>query len=171
MTIEIRRARVPDASFLPAIETSAAVLFRRDPQLAWLADAPVADTACHEQRIRTQVVWVAIAGDAGPCAFLAAQVFGPQLHVWEVSVASDHQGRGIGKALLQTAIEHARQQGLKSLALSTFRELPWNEPFYQRLGFVTLETARLPARLHQVLADEVAHGLPAQRRCAMRLLL
>ncbi|KTC40361.1 GNAT family N-acetyltransferase [Pseudomonas sp. L5B5] len=171
MTINIRRARVPDAAFLPPIERSAAALFRSDRQLAWLADAPVTEAACHERHIQAHPAWVAMAEDACLCGFLTARVFGTQLHVLEVSVASDCQGRGIGKGLLRAAVEHARQQGLDALTLSTFRQLPWNEPFYQRQGFVTLQASELSPRLRQVLADEAEHGLPAQRRCAMHLLL
>lgn len=169
MTIQIRRARVSDADFLPAIETCAAELFRSDAQLAWLADAEVADAPSHRDNIRHHPVWVAVTSDDHPCAFLNAQVCDRELHVWEISVARHHQGQGIGKRLLQAARQYAEQQQLEALTLSTFRELAWNEPFYQRQGFVTLRQAQLSPRLRQVLADEAQHGLPAARRCAMRL--
>ncbi|MDP9528416.1 GNAT family N-acetyltransferase [Pseudomonas protegens] len=171
MTIQIRRARVADAAFLPAIETSAAELFRSDPQLAWLADAEVADAQSQRDNIRRHPVWVALTADGTRCAFLNAQICDRELHVWEISVATGHQGQGIGKRLLQAAREFALEQQLTALTLSTFRELPWNEPFYQRQGFVTLQPAQLSSRLRQVLADETQHGLPAARRCAMRLTL
>ncbi|ROL63365.1 GNAT family N-acetyltransferase [Pseudomonas protegens] len=171
MTIQIRRARVADAAFLPAIETSAAKLFRSDPQLAWLADAEVADAQSQRENIQHHPVWVAVAVDGTRCAFLNAQICDRELHVWEISVASGHQGQGIGKRLLRAARQYAGEQQLEALTLSTFRELPWNEPFYQRQGFVTLEPAQLGPRLRQVLADETQHGLPAPRRCAMRLTL
>ncbi|QIH07980.1 MULTISPECIES: GNAT family N-acetyltransferase [unclassified Pseudomonas] len=171
MTINIRRARVSDANALPAIETCAARLFLRDPQLAWLAEAPVLDAEGHRRNIQRLPVWVACPAEDQPCAFLCAEPLGHELHIWEISVASDYQGQGIGKALLQAAIEHARQQRLKALTLTTFRQLPWNEPFYQRQGFITLDAGQLGTRLEQVLLDEQQHGLPALRRCAMRLLL
>lgn len=171
MTIVIRRARVPDAAFLPAIETSAAELFREDPQLAWLAEAEVADVASHQQNIQRHPVWVAVTVDGVHCGFLNAETCDRELHVWEVSVAGGYQGRGIGKRLLQAAREYAQQQRLDALTLSTFRQLPWNQPFYQRLGFVTLEAGQLAPRLRQVLADEARHGLPVERRCVMRLTL
>ncbi|PNV97954.1 GNAT family N-acetyltransferase [Pseudomonas protegens] len=171
MTIEIRRARVTDADFLPAIETCAAELFRSDAQLAWLADAAVADAPSHRANIQRHPVWVAVTADDIPCAFLNAEACDRELHVWEISVARGHQGQGIGKRLLQAARQYALEQQLEALTLSTFRGLPWNEPFYQRQGFVTLEQAQLGPRLCQVLADEARYGLPAARRCAMRLAL
>ena len=42
MSFVVRRARQNDAAALPAIERSAAELFRTDPTLAWLADTDVA---------------------------------------------------------------------------------------------------------------------------------
>jgi predicted N-acetyltransferase YhbS len=59
MNMLIRLARPADAAALPAIERSAAELFRLDPQLAWLADAEVADVAQHLRAIEEANVWVA----------------------------------------------------------------------------------------------------------------
>lgn len=171
MTLSIRRARWPDAVYLPAIERSAAARFRCDPELAWLADAEVIDAAQHRRNIEQQAVWVAVGSDGWVRGFITAECCGTALHVWEVSVDSAFQGQGIGTALLQAVVAHARQQGCRSLTLSTFRQLPWNEPFYWRFGFVTLPDAGLDSRLREVLAEEVRHGLPGARRCAMRLVL
>ncbi|AJO78545.1 GNAT family N-acetyltransferase [Pseudomonas sp. MRSN 12121] len=168
MNLHIRPAIETDATLLPAIERSAAALFRRDPELAWLADAEVPDAAQHRARIRQQRVWVAVL-EQRVCAFLDAEACGDALHIWEISVYAAAQGRGIGRRLLQTVAEQARRQGFAALTLSTFRQVPWNEPFYQRCGFVTLEGEQLDPRLQQVLAEEARHGLPAARRCAMRL--
>ena len=57
------------------------------------------------------------------------------------------------------------------MTLTTFRTIPWNCPFYERLGFRTLDEADLSPRLLAVLDEEDAHGLPRDTRCAMRLTL
>ncbi|MGE7955880.1 GNAT family N-acetyltransferase [Pseudomonas sp. NPDC089530] len=168
MNLQIRKATEADAAQLPAIERSAAELFRHDPELAWLADAEVTDAAQHRAHIRQQRVWVALL-DRRVCAFLDAEACDDALHIWEISVDAAAQGRGIGRRLLETVREQARRQGFTALTLSTFRQLPWNEPFYQRCGFLTLEANQLNPRLQQVLAEETQHGLPAARRCAMHL--
>ena len=54
---------------------------------------------------------------------------------------ADFQCQGAGRKLLLMAVEHARDRALYGLTLTTFRELPWNEPFYQRMGFGTLSRA------------------------------
>jgi GNAT superfamily N-acetyltransferase len=171
MNFIIRRARLSDASDLPAIERSAAELFRCDPSLAWLADAQVTDAEQHRRAIETDEVWVAQSPDGVLMGFLSAVEVDNELHIQELSVRQHFQGRGAGRKLLLTAVEHARDRELYGLTLTTFRDLLWNEPFYQRLGFETLSPAQLGSRLATVLNDEVAHGLPGERRCAMRLHL
>ncbi len=93
------------------------------------------------------------------------------LHVWELAVRQDRQGRGIGRRLIARAIDQARDLELSSVTLTTFRHVPWNEPFYAKLGFDTLPVAESGPRLESILAREVAQGLPGDRRCAMRLRL
>jgi len=169
--ITLRRAQPTDADSLPAIERSAAALFRAAPALAWLADASVTDTQQHLHAIETADVWVAQSADGALTGFLSAIEVDNQLHIQELSVSQHFQGQGIGRKLLLAAIEYSRKRELYGLTLTTFRDLPWNEAFYQRLGFETLSHAYLDSRLTAVLSNEVAHGLPAERRCAMRLIL
>ena len=169
MTDSLRRAHVDDADALPDIERSAARLFAQDPELAWLVDAAVISGPEHRQHIATSPVWVVEAADGGIVGFLSAAVEGRQLHVQELSVGRSAQGQGLGRRLLQAAIEHARDQGLLAVTLTTFRELPWNEPFYRRCGFATLAAQQIDPHLQQRLDAEAAHGLPRHRRCAMRL--
>ncbi|ETH81148.1 acetyltransferase, GNAT family [Bordetella pertussis STO1-CHOC-0017] len=78
------------------------------------------------------------------------------------------QGRGIGGRLVRAAIDAAAAAGLPAITLTTFRDLPWNQPFYARLGFATLQADGLNVRLQAILAREASLGLPAARRCAMR---
>ena len=54
---------------------------------------------------------------------------------------------------------------------TTFREVPWNAPFYTRLGFAMLDELTLPAGLAAKRDQETRHGLPPESRCAMRLAL
>ncbi|WLH38415.1 GNAT family N-acetyltransferase [Pseudomonas sp. FP2196] len=167
----IRLAQPADAAALPAIERSAAELFRLDPQLAWLADAEVPDATQHLRAIEQMYVWVADSADGQLAGFLRALEIDHQLHVEELSVSQHFQGQGIGRALVSAAIEHARQKQLTAVTLTTFRDLPWNAPFYQRMGFTLLPPEGTEAHLLDALKAEIIHGLPSERRCAMRLLL
>ncbi len=60
---------------------------------------------------------------------------------------------------------------MEALTLTTFRDVPWNAPLYQRLGFELLTGPEIGERLARILVGEAERGLPGDRRCAMRLLL
>ena len=112
-----------------------------------------------------------MSGEKVITAFLSAEYFAQDLHIWEISVHASAQGRGIGRRLIEAVVTHAREIGLEAVTLTTFREVAWNEPYYVRLGFETLSDDALSPRLRAVLDAEIANGLPGERRCAMRLSL
>jgi hypothetical protein len=46
--------------------------------------------------------------------------------------------------------------------------VPWNAPYYERLGFRRLADADLTPGLREIRAEEAAHGLDGWPRLAMR---
>lgn len=80
----------------------------------------------------------------------------------------DFAGRRIGARLLDAATELARSRGLAGLLLTTFRRLPWNAPYYARLGFITLTEAAIGPDLRLELLRQQAAGLDMPNRVAMR---
>ena len=167
--IVIRLARADDADALPVIEQSAGEAFRSIPELAWLADGDNVSVERHRALIAAGACWVAADEEDLPVGFLSAGIEGDALHVWELDVRLDRQGRGIGRALLQRAIVGARRRGLAAVTLTTFRAVAWNAPFYGKFGFRMLEDDEIDDRLASLLADEAGHGMPSDQRCAMRL--
>lgn len=166
--------RQSDEALLPAlraIEQSAAQAFLQIPGLAWLAQGDPMSAERHREFMLLGTEWVALDAAGHAAGFLSAEPAGSALHIWELSVQHSHQGQGLGRALMQHAIEHARARQLSSLTLTTFRDVPWNAPFYARLGFEVLPAHGMETRLASILQDEAAHGLPAAQRCAMRLAL
>ncbi|WP_103733738.1 GNAT family N-acetyltransferase [Pseudomonas sp. GZJR-8] len=159
----IRLARTQDAGLLPAIEHCAAQAFRAIEGLAWLADAASIGVECHRQWIALSTCWVVVDHHDQPQGFLSAERFGDDLHIHEVSVVRPLQGQGWGRRLVETAMNHARAQQLHAVTLTTFVHVPWNAPFYRRLGFAT----HSDPRLETILADEYGHGFEPGSRCAM----
>ena len=94
------------------------------------------------------------------------QPFGRELHVYEFSVHPDWQGRGIGTALLRACQIDARNCGFTAVTLTTFEQVPWNAPFYRRMGFRDVDPVE-HQRLARELANDAAHGFPAGSRVAM----
>ncbi|MCZ8172633.1 MAG: GNAT family N-acetyltransferase [Brevundimonas sp.] len=162
----VRPAKPTDLSLLPAIERSAAALFADQAGLAHLAQGEVIAEAEHSAFLSRNCLWVA--HDGGEVAgFLAATVVAGNFHIRELSVDQRVQGRGLGRALIEAALDAARQRGFAAATLTTFRDVPWNAPFYARCGFRMLPPAELTPALAAILADEQAHGLPEGSRCAM----
>jgi GNAT superfamily N-acetyltransferase len=172
MTDRIRPAREDDAALLPTIERSAAQSFQRVPGLKWITEGDVLDEAVHLGRIRGGTCWIAVDEHDTPIGFLSAEAIAEcELHIYEMSVTETLQGHGVGRALLTAAIEWASAHHLTALTLTTFRDVPWNAPFYSRLGFKVLSASHLDTRLATLLRKEVEGGFAESTRCAMRLSL
>jgi GNAT superfamily N-acetyltransferase len=172
----IRLADDDDLPELPALEASAAHLFARIPGLEGLAGTTTT-TLESLQRIQGDgQIWVA-QGLEDPwfgelVAMACALRFGADLHIEELSVRADAQGRGLGRAVLAAMLEAALDDGCTGATLTTFRDVPWNGPFYASMGFREVSGTDLPAHLKAALEAEAARGiLPMDRRCAMRLAL
>lgn len=169
MSYHIRFMTIQDTLNLPAIEQSAGELFRVIPDLAWIADGENLPPERHQELLAGGACWVAENADGAVVAFLSAELIDEALHIWELSVLRENQNSGIGRALIAAAIGLARDKRLHSVTLSTFRNVPWNEPMYRRLGFETKQRSECNPRLIGILDNEIAAGLPGERRCAMCL--
>jgi hypothetical protein len=53
------------------------------------------------------------------------------------------------------------------LSLTTFREVPWNRPFYERLGFVEIPRDTMRPELAAVVSEEADRGLDRDARVVM----
>ena len=102
--------------------------------------------------------------------FVSVDIVDGCAHIDQLSVLTDHGGRGIGRALLDEAVRWARASGLAAVTLTTFRDVPWNAPFYRRVGFEVVDDPT--PGLAVVRAGERADGLDGfGPRVAMRLVL
>ena len=111
-------------------------------------------------------LWVALAGDA-PVGFAHVVVHEDGVaHLEEVDVHPDHGRRGLGRRLVQTVCAWATSHGYDAVTLTTFRDVPWNMPFYARLGFETVASDTVGVALRSVLDDELRRGLEFSRRGA-----
>jgi GNAT superfamily N-acetyltransferase len=85
-------------------------------------------------------MWVATDDADEPVAYLLVQVIDGGAHIEQVSVHPRAARQGLGRALIESAASWARQRGLKALTLTTYRDVPWNRPHYERLGFQIVGT-------------------------------
>ncbi|HAL07124.1 MAG TPA: GNAT family N-acetyltransferase [Brevundimonas sp.] len=167
--IRVRLTREAEIGRLEAVERSATTLFRTLPDLAWLAEDRTAGPDVHRTAVAQSLSWVAVDAADQPIGFLIAAETDADLHILELSVAAEHQGRGAGRALMAAARHEAEVRAKQAVALTTFSSISWNAPFYARLGYAALTFAETPAYLREILAAEAAHGL--NDRVAMKLTL
>lgn len=169
--VSVRLARYEDVVLLPEIERSAAQSFRTMPSLAWIAEGDCLPIDTHLGSLEAGTCWVALTEQERPVGFLTAERVQDRLHILEISVEAQAQGRGVGKALLAVACQAAQQSGRKRVTLTTCRDVPWNAPFYHKIGFDYLEEPALDSDLRAILEEEEACGFQPGTRCAMQRCL
>ncbi|WP_199552152.1 GNAT family N-acetyltransferase [Streptomyces sp. N35] len=165
--MRIRQATLADLPRLRDIERAAGEPFRTVGMAEIAEDEPPALDVLEEFR-RAGRAWVAvIAPEDEPVAYLIAEPVDGALHVEQVSVHPSVARRGVGRALLDHAAAYARGAGLGALTLTTFAEVPWNAPYYRRLGFRVLGERELGPGLRKIRAYEGELGLDRWPRVCM----
>lgn len=151
---------------LPAIERAAATRFGDSLPQSVLSHVTSADTLAAAQR--AGLLWVALGSAGEPVGFAVVSVCGRRVHLDELDVRPEHGRRGVGSALVEAVADWARGSDYVAMTLTTFRDVPWNAPFYTRLGFEELLEEELDSELLRRLSDEAALGLDRSTRVAMR---
>ncbi|WP_282615073.1 GNAT family N-acetyltransferase [Roseomonas gilardii] len=130
----VRVARDGGAALLPAVERDAARAFRA-VGMAVLAEAEPAPPAAWEEAVAAGHAWVAVDPEGEILGFAVAGVVGGRAHLREISVRTGAARRGIGRSLMRCFLDWAKGSGFQEASLTTFLHLPFNAPFYRRLGF------------------------------------
>ncbi|MBI1341094.1 GNAT family N-acetyltransferase [bacterium] len=81
------------------------------------------------------LVWAAVDDRDNLVGFALCSDKGEDLYLDQLSVLPEHGRRGVGRRLVRRALSEAVTRAHKRVSLSTFRKVPWNAPFYRRLGF------------------------------------
>lgn len=167
MIYQIRPARPAEADLLRAVENAAGQAFVAVGYGDIAAQEDTAAPALRAAALADMLLVIADAADR-PAGFLLCSDMDGDLHVQELDVHPDHAGRRLGARLLEAAAAKARQRGLPALSLTTFRSVPWNAPYYARLGFREMLPGEYGPGLRMELARQQAAGFPMADRVAMR---
>lgn len=159
----IRPARPDEAAALAAIEDAAAAQFAR---IGMDLGAVASDPAAIAARAADGAVLAASLGGR-LTGFAIVTVVDGNAHLAELDVAPDVQRRGIGRRLIEAVADQAHAAGHHRLTLTTFRDVPWNGPWYRRLGFTELDPAAQGPALRQIRQDEARRIDPLGPRIAM----
>lgn len=177
MSTHVRSARPSELRLLAAIEASGGPLlaewFGERAVPALLAEPPTGATRDAQPGELLVAVDASTGRYAGAPVGFAHLVWLrddhglPAVHLEQLSVQLPAHGRrGIGTSLVEAACAEARWAGHRSVSLCTYTEVPWNGPFYRRLGFV--EEGHPAAYLTELRAAEQRAGLD---RCGPRAVM
>ncbi|AYQ41097.1 GNAT family acetyltransferase [Burkholderia aenigmatica] len=167
--ILIRPATREDAAAMAAVEVAAAQRFR-EIGMTHIAEAEPTDTTAVLVRIEGGRAYVAVDAHGACVGFAFYRLLDAQrLYLEELDVAPSHAGQRIGARLIGQVTARAAQEGIAEVVLSTFRDAPWNAPYYARLGFSIVDDATLDDTLRAIRAHHVALGLDETQRVFMRM--
>ncbi len=152
--LSIRAAVPADIPLLAPIEAAADLLFVEagHPEVSGVISDNDAATGVAEGRIMvaelggTVLGWIHVGRLAG------------ELFVEQISVHPDHHRRGIGSRLMRHVIGEARDANEDSILLDTRSDVPWNQPWYEQLGFVVVPQEEWTEAMTDFVALEAAGG-------------
>ncbi|MFE0174911.1 GNAT family N-acetyltransferase [Streptomyces sp. NPDC059002] len=165
----IRPVTAAELPALQDIERAAGEPFRGIGMAAIADDEPPAVEELDRFR-RAGRAWVAAGPDGSPVAYLITEPVADAdaEHIEQVSVHPRAARRGVGRALIEHAADRARTAGRTALTLTTFADVPWNAPYYARIGFRPLTADELTPELAAIRAHEAELGLDRWPRLCMR---
>lgn len=115
-----------------------------------------------------QQVWVVCQDDDRPVGMVIASALEGMAYVEELDVLPAHGRRGLGGRLLAHVFAWGAAQACGAVTLSTFRDVPWNGPFYRRHGFRDLTPEEWTPSMAAIRQRETEMGLKPDARVFMR---
>ena len=166
--ISIELAGKQHLSAIPAIELAASAIFPEADLPVQMRYLVTEDELLLEAQSESRL-WVALTNDRTPVGFAMADIVDGDAHLDEMDVLPAYGRQGIGTRLVRTLIDWAQSCDYPALTLITFRHLPWNAPFYERMGFVSMMTSEIGSELAHLLQEEGDAGIDVHQRVCMKL--
>jgi GNAT superfamily N-acetyltransferase len=162
-----RAAAEADIDAMRTVEHRAGQLFRTIGY-DFCADGPNRELEEHRRVIKAGVTYVVTTPTAAIAGFAMFEPMDGDVHLVEIDVDPDHQKRGLARRMIAQGEVWSTAKGFDGLTLTTYRDVPWNAPFYRRLGFVDLEPDASRPGLLDVVRKEAAWGFALRPRITMR---
>ncbi|OUC91929.1 GNAT family N-acetyltransferase [Streptosporangium minutum] len=159
---EVRWAEAGELDELAAVETAADGVFA-----AVGITFPPGTTMIEETDDPSRVL---VAGTP-PVGFAMIGWVDGAVHLDQLAVHPDHGRRGVGGRLLEAVCDHAASAGADAVTLTTFRDVPWNGPWYAQRGFDVLDPAEWGPELAALVVHERELGIELAPRVVMRRAL
>ncbi len=121
---------------LPAIRHCARKAYTK--YVGRIGKTPAPMVADFENQIRNGSVFVAEDESTGLQGFVVFYQRDEHMHLENVAVSTEHQGKGIGKALIGFCETAAHDSGISSVELYTNEMMTENLSLYPRLGYLEI---------------------------------
>ena len=164
----IRLAEFAELSLLNDLENAAALIFQDTNYASEINQAPLSLELLQKQQ-KQGLVWVAAKDNNQLVGFAVVLIIDKSPHLHELSVIPEYSRQGIGTKLTHTIIKWAKLKNFTQLTLSTFRDIPWNAPFYCKLGFSAINQSDISPGLENIRNQETQAGLPIDERVLMMI--
>lgn len=161
----IRPAGPHEVSTLPQMQVEAGQLFHQ-LGMALVAEGPLPEVVVFARAQRAGRLLVAVDDDR-VVGFALIGVIDDTLHLDQVTVAPTYGSRGTGRRLMLAVEDHARATGHHRITLTTFRDVSFNGPFYESMGWRAQPDDTLTPGLAALRKEEAEAGLDAWPRQAM----
>ena len=165
MTYRIERGTAAQAGRLREIEVAAGTLFR-SIGMEDVAEGDATPAAILEARADLGRLYVALDESSSPAGFLIWSPKDGLAYIEETSVHPDHAGHRLAARLIDRLAEDARGKHA-AITLATFRDVPWNAPYYARLGFTELPRERVGPEHQLSWKHQAENGLDMTQRLFM----
>ena len=129
---------------------------------------PPASVASLEQGRRDGRLWVAVSPINRVVGFALMKFSCGSAWLDQLSVLDRWQRLGLGAALIDRTAKRARELSHDRLYLSTYLDVPWNAPFYERRGFASVPRGEWPWAFRLQFMIENRRGHPSWRRTIMQ---
>ncbi|MBF8187727.1 GNAT family N-acetyltransferase [Nonomuraea sp. K274] len=110
---------------------------------------------------------VLVEGDP-PAGFALIGWVDGNVHLDQLAVRPERMRQGIGGRLVAAVIDHARAAGAPYVTLTTYRDVPWNAPWYARYGFSALPEPEWGPELRALVEHERELGIEVAPRVVLR---
>ena len=167
--IRIRLASADEIHKIEPLEQAAAEMFREIGMTEVAEDAPIPEKELL-QAVEDQRLWVAV--EYGVLKAYLLGTFLPQsLHIDQVTVHPDAARRGLGALMIESVSADPRAKKLGLMTLTSFANVPWNAPYYERIGFLDIAESDWPEGVAEKVAVDQAHDLGNYPRVVMQRVI
>ncbi|MGB0922576.1 MAG: GNAT family N-acetyltransferase [Alphaproteobacteria bacterium] len=156
---KLRPARADDLPKLSQIEKAADKLLIEAGM-----DLPPAQYSDDAYGADDDIIVAALTDRDEPVGFAYVIQMEQGTHLAELGVDPAHGRQGIGAALVQHILKRAEADGQFAVTLSTFIHVPFNGPFYEKLGFEAVSPLSLGTEYPKLRQAEADNGLDVSQR-------